>query len=71
MSQSKKLSAGVTRTDKTMSDGRTIRYYDTDGASRNAVDERQKEDQPTIGELRFDSLVNEWVFKKQHPYLFH
>ena len=66
MSQSKKLSAGVTRTDKTMSDGRTIRYYDTDGASRNAVDERQKEDQPTIGELRFDSLVNEWVAMAPH-----
>ena len=66
MSQSKKLSAGVTRTDKTMSDGRTIRYYDNDGAQRNALDQRPKEDQPGIGELRFDSLVSEWVAMAPH-----
>mgnify|MGYP003337502940 FL=1 len=32
---SKKLSAGVTRTDRLLMDGRTIRYYDTQGQARN------------------------------------
>jgi UDPglucose--hexose-1-phosphate uridylyltransferase len=38
MSESKKLNAGVTRNDRQMADGRTIRYYDTAGQARSAVD---------------------------------
>ena len=48
----KELSAGVIRTDRTMNDGRTIRYYDTAGQSRSVADQREKEEQPGIGELR-------------------
>ena len=50
---------GVIRTDRAMSDGRTIRYYDSKPVKREAVDQRPQEEQPGIGELRFDSLVNE------------
>ena len=49
-----------------MSDGRTIRYYDTGDQNRNASDLRPFEDQPPIGELRFDALVNEWVAMAAH-----
>ncbi len=63
---SKKLAAGVIRNDREMSDGRTIRYYDTHGQTRNAPDLRPKEDQPGIGEIRLDSLVNEWVAMAPH-----
>ncbi len=49
-----------------MSDGRTIRYYDTTNQSRNAPDLRPVEAQPPIGELRFDALVNEWVAMAAH-----
>ena len=59
MNEIKELSAGVTRTDRTMNDGRTIRYYDTAGQSRIVADHREKEEQPGIGELRLDPLVNE------------
>ena len=62
----KELLAGVVRTDRTMSDGRTIRYYDTAGQSRVALDQRPAEPQPAIGELRLDSLVNEWVAMAPH-----
>ena len=60
------LSAGVVRTSRTMNDGRTIRYYDTAGQARTAKDQRPEEDQPGIGELRLDSLVNEWVAMAAH-----
>ena len=60
------LSAGVVRTSRTMNDGRTIRYYDTAGQTRTAKDQRPKEDQPGIGELRLDPLVNEWVAMAAH-----
>jgi len=66
MSQSKKLNADVTRSDLLMSDGRTIRYYDSQGQVRSAADQRPKEDQPGIGELRLDPLVNEWVVMAAH-----
>ena len=58
MSESKKLTAGVIRNDRLMADGRVIRYYDTAGQARNALDARPQEDQPGIGELRLDPLVN-------------
>ena len=63
---SKKLLAGVTRTDRTLMDGRTIRYYDTQGQSRVAEDQRPVEEQPTIGEMRLDPLNNEWVVIAAH-----
>jgi UDPglucose--hexose-1-phosphate uridylyltransferase len=43
------LSAGIVRTSRTMNDGRTIRYYDTAGQTRTAVDSRPEEDQPSPG----------------------
>jgi UDPglucose--hexose-1-phosphate uridylyltransferase len=60
------LGAGVTRTDRPLADGRTIRYYDTQGQARAASDKREKTDQPGIGELRLDPLVNEWVAMAAH-----
>lgn len=57
---------GVVRTDRKMADGRTIRYYDSKATNRSAVDQRPKEDEPEIGELRFDPLVNEWVAISAH-----
>ena len=66
MSDIKDLSAGVRRTDNMMADGRTIRYYDTAGQSRTAKDLRPAEEQPGIGELRLDPLVNEWVVMAAH-----
>jgi UDPglucose--hexose-1-phosphate uridylyltransferase len=66
MSQSKKLNADVTRSDLLMSDGRTIRYYDSQGQVRSAADQRPQEVQPGIGELRLDPLVNEWVVMAAH-----
>lgn len=63
---SPKLGADVTRTDRPLSDGRTIRYYDTHEHVRAANDKREKVDQPGIGELRLDPLVNEWVVMAAH-----
>ena len=63
---SKKLGAGVTRTDRTLMDGRTIRYYDTQGQKREAQDQRPVEAQPAIGEMRLDVLTNEWVVMAAH-----
>lgn len=64
--KSKNLGAGVVRSDLEMSDGRIIRYYDSKGQLRTAKDLREKEDQPSIGELRLDPLVNEWVVMAAH-----
>jgi len=66
MAQSKNLSAGIIRSNREMADGRTIRYYDTAHQSRNAIDRRPIEEQPAIGELRLDPLVNEWVAMAAH-----
>ncbi len=60
------LSAGIVRTSRTMNDGRTIRYYDTAAQERRAADHRPEEEQPQIGELRLDPLVNEWVAMAAH-----
>ena len=60
------LAAGVVRKDRLMSDGRTIRYYDTHHQDRTCVDRRELEDEATIGELRLDPLVNEWVAVAAH-----
>ena len=57
---------GVIRTDRLMADGRTIRYYDSKPTKREAVDQRPQEEQPGIGELRFDPLVNEWIAISAH-----
>ena len=66
MAQSESLSAGITRTNRELADGRTIRYYDTAHQGRTAVDTRAVEEQPSIGELRLDPLVNEWVAMAAH-----
>ena len=66
MGESKKLNAGVIRNDRQMADGRIIRYYDTQGQARSAEDSRPREEQPEIGELRLDPLVNEWVAMAAH-----
>jgi len=66
MVESKKLNAGVIRNDRQMADGRIIRYYDTQGQARSAEDSRPREEQPEIGELRLDPLVNEWVAMAAH-----
>lgn len=65
-SVSKPIERDVVRTERLMADGRTIRYYDTAGQERIAVDQREKEDQPGIGELRLDPLLNEWVAMASH-----
>ena len=62
----KKLSAGITRKTREMADGRMIRYYDTANQSRTLPDQRPIEEQPAIGELRLDPLVNEWVVMAAH-----
>ena len=66
MNEIVELTAGVIRTSRSMNDGRTIRYYDTAGQSRTAIDERPQEEQPGIGELRLDPLLNEWVAMAAH-----
>jgi len=66
MGESKKLGAGVFRIDRQMADGRTIRYYDTSGQVRTIEDTRPHEEQPGIGELRLDPLVNEWIAMAAH-----
>jgi UDPglucose--hexose-1-phosphate uridylyltransferase len=63
---SKQLGANVSRTELTMSDGRTIRYYDSAAQNRSAKDLRPEEEQPGIGELRLDPLLNEWVVMAAH-----
>jgi UDPglucose--hexose-1-phosphate uridylyltransferase len=63
---SKKLLGGVTRNDRSLMDGRTIRYYDTQGQIRSAEDQRPIEEQPVIGEMRLDPLNNEWVVIAAH-----
>ena len=66
MSDQKKLNAGVIRSNLAMADGRTIRYYDSSDRIRSAKDQRPQEEQPGIGELRLDPLVNEWVVMAAH-----
>lgn len=60
------LPAGFTRKDRLMADGRTLRYYDSEERSRDVADRRAKEEQPGIGELRLDPLLDEWVAMAAH-----
>jgi len=60
------LTHGVIRTDLPMMDGRTIRYYDQGSVVRDALDLRTGEANTSIGELRKDSLTNEWVTVAAH-----
>ncbi len=66
MDEIKKLAAGVNRQDRVMADGRIIRYYDSHGQSRTAFDQREPDAAPTIGQLRLDPLLNEWVAVAAH-----
>ena len=56
-----KLSAGVFRTDLKMADGRNIHYYDLGETNRSAIDSRESESRPKVGELRLDLLTDEWI----------
>ena len=61
------LGGGVTRTVRTLADGREIAYYDaTPGHARDAVDRRALDDAPTHTELRRDPLLDEWVVVAGH-----
>ena len=46
-----KLTSGVFRTDLKMADGRAIHYYDLGEKNRSAVDQRESETRPKVGEL--------------------
>lgn len=63
---SQELSGGVNRSDLKLSDGRTISYYDSSKIERVAQDKRVEKNQPGIGHLRLDPLVNEWVAVASH-----
>ena len=56
-----KLTSGVFRTDLKMADGRAIHYYDIGEKNRSAVDQRESEPRPKVGELRLDLLTDEWI----------
>jgi UDPglucose--hexose-1-phosphate uridylyltransferase len=61
-STSADLGGGVTRTVRTMADGREITYYDaTPGHARDTADRRVLDDAPTHTELRHDPLLDQWV----------
>jgi UDPglucose--hexose-1-phosphate uridylyltransferase len=61
-----KLPHGFVRTDRPMTGNRTIRYYDITAKERVAVDKREDDGPAKIGELRRDSLTNEWVAVAAH-----
>lgn len=61
------LGGGVTRTVRSLADGREIAYYDAiPGHPRDSVDRRRLEDAPTHTELRRDPLLDEWVVVAGH-----
>lgn len=57
---------GIYRSDLTLSDGRTIRYYDSSETNRSAVDKRKSGNPQALGELRLDPLINEWTIVAAH-----
>ncbi len=66
-STSADLGSGVTRSVRSMADGREITYYDSaPGQPRDAVDRRTLDDAPTHTELRHDPLLDEWVVVAGH-----
>jgi UDPglucose--hexose-1-phosphate uridylyltransferase len=61
------LGHGVTRSVRTLADGREIAYYDAaPGHARDAIDRRELDDAPTHTELRHDPLRDEWVVVAGH-----
>lgn len=61
------LGSGVTRTVRTLADGREIAYYDSEpGRSHVGVDQRKLDDAPMNTELRRDPLLDEWVVVAGH-----
>ena len=60
------INNGIYRSDAKLSDGRTIRYYDSKSIERNAIDKRPPEGPPSLGELRLDPLTNEWTIVAAH-----
>ena len=62
----RQLPAGVTRTDRSLADGRSIFYYDTAPNERDATDRRPVEPLSPIGELRHNALLDDWVAVAAH-----
>jgi UDPglucose--hexose-1-phosphate uridylyltransferase len=61
------LGGGITRTVRTLADGREIAYYDPEpGHARDSLDRRVLDDAPTNTELRRDPLLDEWVVVAGH-----
>jgi UDPglucose--hexose-1-phosphate uridylyltransferase len=60
------VSHNITRTDRQLSDGRAIFYYDTQGQARTAVDRRPVEEKSPIGEIRHNALLDDWVVVAAH-----
>lgn len=62
-----RASSSVTRSVRSLADGRDIIYYDAvPGRARDAVDRRALSDAPTHTELRRDPLLDEWVVVAGH-----
>ena len=60
------LGNGLICTELPMNDGRTIRYYDPQQIIRASADQRPIEDPASIGEMRLDPLLNEWIAVVAH-----
>ena len=61
------LPSGVSRTVRSLADGRDIIYYDAaPGRARDAADRRALTDAPTHTELRKDPLLDQWVVVAGH-----
>ncbi|MHB1166089.1 MAG: galactose-1-phosphate uridylyltransferase [Candidatus Nanopelagicales bacterium] len=58
---------GVTKSPRTLADGRDIIYYDAvSGHPRDAMDRRELHDAPADTELRHDPLLDQWVVVAGH-----
>lgn len=62
------MNGGITRTVRSLADGRQIIYYDQEPLSpaRTAVDHRVLDDAPTHTEIRRDPLLEQWVIVAGH-----
>ena len=55
------------RTDRRLSDGRELIYYDeSDAGPRDAPDRRELPEQTTRSEVRYDPVMDEWVVVASH-----
>ena len=62
------MGGGITRTVRSLADGRHIVYYDQESLSptRTAIDHRSLDDAPTHTEIRRDPLLEQWVIVAGH-----